>query len=108
MADKQITVRDGRGASLVLEYFDNGQLVAWIAPPGDSDGPAVALDDMAIARLAQFFGLRHVHPVVDADGDDVWLRHDGWVQHILGESGFVAPDGWRRLYVEPATGGDSA
>ncbi|MEU3452110.1 hypothetical protein ABZ671_00505 [Micromonospora sp. NPDC006766] len=52
--DRYLTVRDGRGASLVLERDDDGSLSAWIAPPGGNDGPSVFLDKETRAQVAAF------------------------------------------------------
>lgn len=53
-ADDGLTIRDGRGASLVVERWDDGRVTAWIAPPGDCDGPSVELSAADRARLAAY------------------------------------------------------
>ncbi|MDG4791952.1 hypothetical protein O7626_39760 [Micromonospora sp. WMMD1102] len=53
-ADDGLTVRDERGASLVVERWDDGSIAAWIAPPGDNDGPSVQLSADDRRRVAAY------------------------------------------------------
>ena len=52
--DDGLTVRDERGASLVVERWNEGQILAWIAPPGQDDGPAVQLSPEDRRRVAAY------------------------------------------------------
>jgi hypothetical protein len=49
VTDDQITIRDSRGACLVVERDYDGRPFAWIAPPGGNDGHSVHLDEKAVA-----------------------------------------------------------
>jgi hypothetical protein len=102
VTDDQITIRDTRGASLVLERGDDGQVFAWIAPPGGNDGHSVGLDANALAQIAAFLGFA-TKPVVDFDGESVWLDPHNQVQWV--PVGHGVPEGWRRLYVASTTDG---
>ena len=52
--DDGLTIRDSRGASLVVERWDGGELQVWIAPPGDCDGPSVQLTPDDRRRVAAY------------------------------------------------------
>ncbi|MFI2663216.1 hypothetical protein [Micromonospora carbonacea] len=51
-----LTIADKAGSTLNVERTDDGQLSAWIAPPGGNDGHSVVLDDADTARLVAFLG----------------------------------------------------
>lgn len=53
-ADDGLTIRDERGASLVVERWDDGGIAIWIAPPGDYDGPSVRLSVDDRRRVAAY------------------------------------------------------
>ncbi|MFB6392575.1 hypothetical protein [Polymorphospora lycopeni] len=52
--DDGLTIRDDRGASLVVERFDRHRMGAWIARPGESDGHTVWLSPDDRRRLAAY------------------------------------------------------
>jgi hypothetical protein len=54
VSEEHLTIRDDRGASLVVERWENGRLAAWIVPPGDNDGPSVVLNPDAQLELAAY------------------------------------------------------
>lgn len=53
-ADDGLTIRDERGASLVVERWDDGGIAVWVAPPGDHDGPSVRLSVEDRQRVAAY------------------------------------------------------
>jgi len=53
-ADDGLTIRDERGASLVVERWDDGGIAVWIAPPGGNDGPSVQLSVDDRRRVAAY------------------------------------------------------
>jgi hypothetical protein len=49
-----LTIGTTRGATLNVERADDGQVCAWIAPPGGNDGPSVQLDEADVIALVAY------------------------------------------------------
>jgi hypothetical protein len=52
--DDGLTIRDDRGSSLVVERWKGGRVTAWIALPGECDGPSVELSQADRERLVAY------------------------------------------------------
>ncbi|MFG1659033.1 hypothetical protein ACGFIY_21125 [Micromonospora chersina] len=106
-----LTIRDERGSSLVIERTSDKTQV-WIAPPGENDGPGVAVSDPDRQTIADFLTDNRdasrtwyatPEPNVDAVRDRfrrVWVRStyatgpNLWWQ---GERGAGRPVTWHEL-----------
>jgi hypothetical protein len=78
-----LTVTDASGACLNVERTDDGNLSAWIAPPGGNDGHSVRLDAADVIALTAYVSADVQGALVPAAGVKHWYDRYANAQNAL-------------------------